>query len=40
MIFIKSNRRQHSYDIGLLDIPERTYDYNQYQDGLVSDDFN
>ena len=32
-----SNHR--SYDITLLNIPERTYDYSQYQDGLVSDDF-
>ena len=23
-----------------LDIPECTYNYNEYQDGLVSDDFN
>ena len=28
-----------NYDITLLDIPERTYNYSQYQDGLVSDDF-
>ena len=40
IIFTKSNRCQNSYDIGLLDIPECTYNYNQYQDGLVSDDFN
>ena len=25
--------------INLLDIPERTYNYSEYQDGLVSDDF-
>ena len=28
-----------SYDVALLNIPERTYNYAQYQDGLVSDDF-
>ena len=27
-------------DIELLGVPERTYNYNEYQDGLVSDDFN
>ena len=26
-------------DIALLSVPERTYNYNEYQDGLVSDDF-
>ena len=29
-----------SFDVELLNIPERTYAYNEYQDGLVSDDFN
>ena len=33
----KSNRR--SYDVALLNIPECTYNYSEYQDGLVSDDF-
>ena len=28
-----------SFDVALLNIPERTYDYSQYQDGLVSDHF-
>ena len=30
------------YNIGveLLNIPERAYNYTEYQDGLVSDDFN
>ena len=28
-----------SYDVALLNIPERTYNYNEYQDGLVSEDF-
>ena len=30
---------QHSNVISLLNIPERTYNYSEYQDGLVSDDF-
>ena len=37
-----SNKRksnQCSFDVALLDIPERTYNYSEYQDGLVSDDF-
>ena len=29
----------HTIDVALLDIPERTHNYNEYQDGLVSDDF-
>ena len=32
-------RNSHSVDIALFDIPECTYNYNEYQDGLVSDDF-
>ena len=28
-----------NFDIALLNIPERTYNYTEYQDGLVSDDF-
>ena len=31
--------RKKPFDVALLNIPERTYNYNQYQDGLVSDDF-
>ena len=27
------------FDVELLNIPERTYNYSEYQDGLVSDDF-
>ena len=27
------------FDVALLNIPERTYNYSEYQDGLVSDDF-
>ena len=29
----------HYNDAALLNIPNRTYNYNEYQDGLVSDDF-
>ena len=29
-----------SFDVALLNIPERTYNYTEYQGGLVSDDFN
>ena len=28
-----------SFNVALLDIPEHTYNYSEYQDGLVSDDF-
>ena len=28
-----------SNDIALLNIPERTYNYTEYQDGLISDHF-
>ena len=28
------------YDVKLLNIPECTYNYKEYRDGLVSDDFN
>ena len=27
------------FDVELLNIPERTYVYNEYKDGLISDDF-
>ena len=36
-ILKKSNECDHN--IALLNIPERTYNYSEYQDGLVSDDF-
>ena len=36
----KKNIYQNLDNHELLDIPERTYNYNEYQDGLVSDDFN
>ena len=36
------NRKKpvNSFDVTLLNIPECTYNYSQYQDGLVSDDSN
>jgi len=37
--FTTKKRLICSYDVALLNIPERTYNYNNYQDGLVSDDF-
>ena len=30
----------HQHEISLLNIPEHTCSYSEYQDGLVSDDFN
>ena len=37
---MKHRRREcHPINVALLNIPERTYNYNEYQDGLVSDDF-
>ena len=41
MILFTRKKSNHScsYNIALLDIPERTYNYSEYQDGLVSDDF-
>jgi len=35
----RSNDDHNNVDLALLDIPERAYNYNEYQDGLVSDDF-
>ena len=35
----KKNLSSDSNDIALLNIPERTYNYTEYRDGLVSDDF-
>ena len=37
--FNKWKSNQRSFDVALLNIPDRTYNYNEYQDGLVSDDF-
>ena len=30
---------QHVVDLTPLNVPERTYNYNEYRDGLISDDF-
>ena len=38
--FTKSKKSQNSNYHELLDIPECTYNYSEYQDGLISDDFN
>ena len=40
MIFNKKKPNRSSFDVALLNIPECMYDYKEYQDGLVSDDFN
>ena len=34
--YFKDNSK---FDVKLLNIPERTYNYSEYQDGLISDDF-
>ena len=39
MLFHKRKSDHCSFNVALLDIPERTYNYTEYQDGLVSDDF-
>ena len=36
---IKRKQSHSSYDVGLLNIPECTYNYTEYRDELVSDDF-
>ena len=38
--FTKSKKSQNSNNNELLDIPECTYNYSEYRDGLISDDFN
>ena len=37
--FTTKKRPSSIYDVALLNIPERAHNYNEYQDGLVSDDF-
>ena len=37
--FTSKKRPSHIYDVALLNIPERAHNYNEYQDGLISDDF-
>ena len=39
-LFHKRKSNHHSFNVELLDIPERAHNYSEYQDGLVSDDFN
>ena len=39
MFLNKKKSNNCSFDVALLNIPERTYNYSEYQDGLVSDDF-
>ena len=41
MLFLTKKRKSNhsSLNIALLDIPECTYKYSEYQDGLISDDF-
>ena len=36
---MKKSRFQNLNDLQMLNIPECTYNYNEYQDGLISDDF-
>ena len=36
---LNENKWENLNNLELLDIPERTYNYTEYQDGLVSDDF-
>ena len=36
---VKRRRKDNLINVALLEIPERTYNYSEYQDGLVSDDF-
>jgi len=35
----KDGGHSNHINIALLDIPECAYNYNEYRDGLVSDDF-
>jgi len=38
-IFTSKKRSSRLHDVALLNIPEHTNNYSEYQDGLVSDDF-
>ena len=38
-LFTNKTECQYLNDANLLEIPERTYNYTEYQDGLISDDF-
>ena len=35
----KNHSNHHNVSVELLNIPEHSYNYNEYQDGLISDDF-
>ena len=35
----ESNVQHNIINVALLNVPERAYRYNEYHDGLVSDDF-
>ena len=39
LVKYQCDRKNHLVNIALLNIPECTYNYSEYQDGLVSDDF-
>jgi len=39
MILCSKKDCQNAYDLALLNIPEQTYNYSEYRDGLISDDF-
>ena len=38
-LFIKKTKHQNFNDLKLQNIPEGTYNYTEYRDGLISDDF-
>ena len=38
--YMCKRKDDYSVNIELLNVPERTYNYNEYQDGLVSEDFS
>ena len=40
ILFTRKKSNHSSFNVALLDIPERTYNYSEYRDGLVSDDFD
>ena len=39
LCYKSNNNHQNAIDLALLDIADCTYHYNEYCDGLVSDDF-
>ena len=38
-LFIEKTKRQNFNDLELLNIPECAYNYTEYRDELISDDF-